>query len=154
MEELSRLTGFLLSHAVGALAGGAQPVPTLALEGASGRELQRFADEDLVRAVRDAKDALRQRLLTSHRAALLLVEGDADRPLWVVEGAELADPVRELRVTVRHRLNAGRLILDEPRFDFPATYQGEQREACLAAFKAGLQEDAAGAKAWAAALTR
>lgn len=154
MEGLSRLSGFLLSHAARTLAGGAQLSPTLALEGDGGRELQRFTDEDLQRAVRDARDALRQKLLTAHRAALLLMEEGADGPHLVVEGAELGEPVRELRVTVPFQRAGGRLTLEGPRFDFPSTLRLEAQKGCLDAFQAGLAEDTAGQEAWAAALHR
>lgn len=150
MEALARLSGCLLSQAVGVLAGGAKPVPILALERETGRELQRFSDADLIRAVADARDALRAKLLEARRAALLIPSGE-EVDCLIVEGAELGEPVEELKVRLRYGHGSEGLSLDEPSFEFPSTVDAAGRKACLAAFNAGVREDAAGAKAWAAA---
>jgi hypothetical protein len=152
MEALARLSGCLLSQAVGALAGGASPAPTLALERDAGRELQRFSDDDLIRAVADARDALRQKLLEARRAALL-IPSEAGADCLTVEGAELGEPVLELKVRLRYGRGEEGLSLDEPSFEFPSTVDAAGRRACLSAFEAGVREDEAGARAWAAGRT-
>jgi hypothetical protein len=152
MEALARLSGYLLSHAVGALAGGAAPVPTLALERDGAREVQRFSDEDLIRAVADARDALRAKLLEARRAVLLIPSTEGPEHL-LLEGAELGEPVRELRIRVRYERGPDGVSFEAPAFEFPSTADAAGRKACLAAFDTGVQEDPAGAKVWAGGRT-
>lgn len=155
MEALAQLAGFLFSKSLAAWAAGRKVSPTLVLEGPSGREVMAYDDDDVMAAIREARSALRQKILTAQRAALMVPEVDGESTAAVTfETADFSEPGRELTLSLKRTSTSG-APLRLAALTFPAEKgMSESEQSKLrAAFERGVKEDAEAARAWTAAHT-
>ena len=154
-EEAAKLGGFFMAHAVWCISDNGPLVPLIGHVGPSGRQMVRFASEQMEESVRQAKTWLEKNPEKALLAAFVFdgfaTFGGVRKDALISTVIEFGPPRRSLEIIVPYRPHTagGGFAVHKPKFTGAVGIPTEALSELAGAFFQGVDSHEKGAKVWA-----